>query len=172
MYRFVRRSFLARSFLAIILILPAVPAAAQTAPNPSPETIALAQQLLMKMAGDPAATIRQLSGPMVGMMQQIGITDPDQARVIVQEALIPVLSDHFNDLIAIWAKAYASALSVDDMKAAIAFYDLPAGQDMLRAGPQLAQAKMVGLTQWMGTLQPEMQQRIEQALKAHGWSKD
>ncbi|HWA80326.1 MAG TPA: DUF2059 domain-containing protein [Acetobacteraceae bacterium] len=68
-----------------------------------------------------------------------------------------------------WAEDYAATLSVDDMKAAIAFYESPAGRSLVAAGPKLGQAKFVDLTRWMAALQPEMQQRIERALKAHGW---
>ena len=159
------------ALLATMLILPAVPAGAQPVANPSPETIALARTLLAKMEGDPAVTIRQLAGPMAGMLQQMGISDPDRARVIVQGALIPVLTEHYGDLLTIFAKACVSMLSVDDMKAAIAFYESPAGRNLVAAEPELAQAKLIGLTQWMSGLQPEMQQRIEQTIKAHSWDK-
>jgi uncharacterized protein len=161
---------LLRWWLFAVLILPALPAAAQPAATPSPESISVARTMMAKMSGDPTATIRQLSGPMVGMLQQMGISDSDRARVIVQEALIPLLTSHYDDLLAMWAKDYAATLSVDDMKAAIAFYDSPAGRNLVAAAPKLDQAKLIDLTQWMVGLQPEMRQRIEQALKAHGWN--
>lgn len=164
------RRLLRWSLLAIALIMSAVPAAAQ--PAPSPESVKLAREMLAKMSGDPAVTIRQLAGPMVGMLQQMGIQDPNQARVLVNEAMIPVITSHYGALEESWAKAYASVLSVDDMKAAIAFYSSPAGRNLVAAGPKLAQAKMITLTQWMAGLGPEMQQKVEQAIKAHGWQKN
>ncbi|HUA76089.1 MAG TPA: DUF2059 domain-containing protein [Acetobacteraceae bacterium] len=139
---------------------------------PTPEALALARTLLTKMNGDPAVTIHQISGPMVGMLQQMGISDPTRARVIVQEALIPLLSSHYDELIEIMAKAYAATLSTDDMKAAVAFYESPAGQNLVAAEPKLAQAKLIGLTQWMSGLQPEMQEKIEEVIKAHGWEQN
>ncbi len=171
--------FLRRSLLAVALILPVLPAAAQPAAvptpealAPTPEALALARTLLTKMNGDPAVTIHQISGPMVGMLQQMGISDPTRARIIVQEALIPLLSSHYDELIEIMAKAYAATLSTDDMKAAVAFYESPAGQNLVAAEPKLAQAKLIGLTQWMSGLQPEMQEKIEEVIKAHGWEQN
>jgi hypothetical protein len=158
------------SLLAIALILPAVPAAAQTAPNP--ESVTLAREMLAKMSGDPAVTIRELAGPMVGMLQQMGIQDPEQARALVAEVIIPVITSHYGALEESWAKGYASVLSVDDMKAAIAFYGSPAGQSLVAAGPKLARVKMITLTQWMAGLAPEIQQKVEQAIKAHGGQKN
>ncbi|HUC19165.1 MAG TPA: DUF2059 domain-containing protein [Acetobacteraceae bacterium] len=158
-----------RRLLAALVVLPVLPAAAQPAAGPSPEAISLASIMLAKMSGDPTATIHQLGGPMVAMLQQMGISDPDRARVIVQEALIPLLTSHYQDLLSMWAKDYAATLSAADMKAAIAFYESSAGRSLVAAGPKLDQAKFIDLTQWMAALQPEMQQRIEQALKAHGW---
>jgi len=157
--------------LALALVLPALPAFAQTAASPSPEALKLAEQLVAKVGGERAATLQAISGPMVGMMQQMGIQQPDRAQALVQEAVMPVLSAHYNDLVQIEAKSYASVLSVTDLKAIVAFYDTPAGQSLIRAQPQLAQAKVTGMTQWMGTMQPELQAKIQQTLKTHGWDK-
>ncbi len=163
-----RRSALA---LALALVLSPLAASAQTAAAPSPEALKLARELVVKTSGDRAATLQGISGPMVGMMQQMGIKQPDRAQALVQEAVMPILTEHFDDLTTLRAKEYASLLSVDDMKAISAFYDTPAGRSLIKAQPQLAQATMTGMTQWMGALQPEMQTKIQQVLKAHGWDK-
>jgi hypothetical protein len=154
--------------LAVALTV-ATPAFAQS--DPSPEALKLARDLVTRTEGDRAATLQNMSAPMVGMMQQMGVTQPDRAQALVNEALLPLLSDHYDDLLAIQSKSYASALSVDDMKAAIVFYDSPAGKDFIRAQPALAKSKLTGMTQWMGGLQPEMQSRIQATMKAHGWDK-
>ena len=49
------------------------------------------------------------------------------------------------------------------------FYASPAGRRLAAAQPQLAQAQMTGVTQWMQGMMPEMQAKIAQAVKAHGW---
>ena len=98
--------------------------------------------------------LQSLGGPMVGMMQQMGVPQADRAQVLVQEVVLPVLSSRYEDLLAIQAKAFASVLSVDNMKGALAFYNTPTGQNLIRAQPQLAQLKLTGMTQWIGGLQP------------------
>ena len=150
---------------------------AQTAQKPAPAAapdpalLKVARETVAQMQGDRAATLSSMAAPMVGMMQQMGVPQPDRAQVLVQEVVLPILSSRYDDLVAIQAKAYASVLSVDDMKGALAFYNTPAGQNLIRAQPQLAQLKLSGMTQWIGQLQPEMQSRIQQTIKARGWDK-
>lgn len=156
--------------LVLALALSSLSALAQTA-APSPEGLRLARELVAKTEGDRTSMLQSISGPMVGMMQQMGVQQPDRAQVLVQEVVLPVLSGHFDDLLAIQAKSYASVLSVDDMKGALAFYNTPAGQNLIRAQPQLAQLKLAGMTQWIGGLQGELQTRIQQTMKARGWDK-
>lgn len=158
---------LCRGALALALAVSPFTALAQTAP--SPEALALARDLVVKTSGDQAATLQGISGPMVGMMQQMGIKQPDRAQAL--EAVVPVLTAHYDDLINIQAKSFASALTIDDMKAIGAFYNTPAGQSLIRAQPQLAQATLTGMTQWMTSLQPELQAKIQQMVKSHGWDK-
>ena len=133
--------------------------------------MALAKQLVTKIEPNPQQTISQLGGSMVGMMQQMGIKDPQQAQAVVQEAVLPLLSEHIGDLIDRSAAAYAETMSVDDLKAIIAFYDTKAGQDLIKAQPVLAQRRIQGMTAWMGELQPEMQTKIAGVIKQHGWDK-
>jgi hypothetical protein len=145
------------------------PALAQTA---SPEALGLAKQLTAKIEPNPQQTINQLGGSMVGMMQQMGIKDPEHAQVIVHEALVPMLSEHIGGLIDRSAEAYAETVSVEDLKAIIAFYETKAGQDLIKAQPLLAQRRIQGITAWMGEMQPEMQTKIAAVIKQHGWDKD
>ena len=83
---------------------------------------------------------------------------------------MPLLREHYDELMSIQAASYAAALTPEDMKATLAFYNTKAGQDLIRAQPQLTQARMTGLTKWMGTLQPEMQARVQKIAKSHGWT--
>ena len=157
------------ALLAASLALPlmAQPAPAQTADAP---TLALAKELVLKTAGERDQVLASMSGPMVGFMQQMGITDPAKARELVDEAIMPLLREHYGELVDIQAQSYAKVLTVDDLKATLAFYDTKAGQDLIKAQPVLAQARVAGLTSWMGTLQPEMQARVAKTAKAHGWN--
>ena len=147
----------------------ALPLLAQ-APAPDPKTLDLARQLVAKTAGERDQVLAGMSTPMVGMMQQMGIGDPTKARELVDEAIMPLLREHYQELVDIQAQSYSQVLSVDDLKATLAFYDTKAGQDLIKAQPVLAQARVTGLTQWMGKLQPEMQDRVAKTAKAHGWT--
>ncbi len=158
------------AFLAVPLL--AHPALAQTSPTQTldPGTLDLAKQLVGKTAGEKEQVLTGMSTPMIGFMQQMGVRDPTKARELVDEAIMPLLREHYDELVEIQARSYAEALSVDDLKATLAFYDTKAGQDLIKAQPVLAQTRVTGMTQWMGTLQPEMQARVAKTAKAHGWT--
>ena len=156
------------SYLACVLIGLSSQVMAQTA---TPEALALAKQLVAKIEPNPQQTVTQLGGSMVGLMQQMGIKDPEQAKTLVQEALLPLLSEHIGELVDRSAANYAETLSLDDLKATIAFYDTKAGQDLINAQPVLAQRRVQSLTAWMGGLQPEMQTKVAAVMKQHGWDK-
>ena len=152
---------------AALLPLLAMPAVAETVDS---QTLALAKDLVAKTGGDREQTLASMAAPMVGFMQQMGIDDPTKARALVDEAIMPLLREHYDELMSIQAASYAAALTPEDMKATLAFYNTKAGQDLIRAQPQLTQARMTGLTKWMGTLQPEMQARVQKIAKSHGWT--
>ncbi len=124
------------------------------------------------MTDDPTSTIHGLSSSRTGLFRQLTVNHPDHAQVLVDEVLMPVMTNHFSDLVAIWATAYAAALRVESLKAAVAFYDSAAGRELLRAQPQLAQARFTGMTEWMSSLKLELRVRIQQTQEAHGWDKD
>ncbi len=150
-----------------ITALAAAPAFAQA---PTSETMALARQLVAKVDPAPQQTLAAMVAPMVGMVQQMGVRQPDRAKALVQEAMMPVLTEHMSDLTDMSAKAYAEVLSVSDLKAVIAFYDTPAGADLIAAQPKLAQLRVQNLSQWMGALQPELQAKIQAVMKSHNWT--
>jgi hypothetical protein len=62
---------------------------------------------------------------------------------------MPLVASRFGSLLSRWAGAYAGLLSINDLKAAIAFYDSPTGQRLPLAQPQLALAKLNAMTQWL-----------------------
>ena len=166
------RTTLRRSALALALLAPVLAApSAGAQPAPSSEALKVARDLVTKAAGDRNATIQGLRAPMIGMMQQMGVRQPDRAQAVVQEAILPLLDQHYDELMDLQAKSYAQVLSVPDMQAISQFYSTPAGQSLIRAQPQLAQLKVAEIGQWMGALQPEMQTRIQAIMKTHGWDK-
>lgn len=141
------------------------------APAPAPETLALAKQLVVLTGGDKDATISGMAQPMVGVMQQMGLSDPAKAKQMVDEGILPLLREHYDELLSAQASSYAQLLTADDLKATIAFYNTKAGQDMVKAQPALAQARLTSLSQWVGAMQPEIQKRVAAIAKQHGWDK-
>lgn len=160
------------SAVAASFWLMSAPAYPQSTPgaSPSPEALQAARDVVTHAQGDRTVMLKSMSVPMAGLIQQIGVTQADRAQVLVQEVVMPVLSAHFDQLVDIQARIYASALSVDDLKAVAAFYATPAGHDLTAAQPMIAQAQIAGMSQWMGAVAPEMQGKLLQAVKAHGWA--
>jgi hypothetical protein len=146
---------------------PAAPAAAPATADPA--TLKTAREVVGQMQGDRATTLAAMAAPMAGMMQGMGIREPDRAQAIVREAVLPLLTAHYDELLDIQARSFASVLSRDDLQAIGAFYASPAGRRLAAAQPQLAQAQMTGTTQWMQGLMPEIQAKIGQLVKTNGW---
>ena len=42
-------------------------------------------------------------------------------------------------------------------------------KNLVKAQPQLSQAMLTGMQQWMGTLMPQLKEKVEKAAAAHGW---
>ncbi len=141
---------------------------ANTAPDPA--LVKIARDTVAQMQGDRTATLNAMAAPMVGMMQQIGIKEPDKAQVLVNEVVLPTLSAHYDELLDIQARGFATILGKDDLQAIGAFYATPAGKRLATAQPQLAQVQMTGLQQWMQTVAPELQGKIVKAAQDHGWA--
>ncbi|MCJ2005554.1 DUF2059 domain-containing protein [Methylobacterium sp. J-092] len=143
---------------------PATPAV-----TPDPATLKAAREVVAQMQGDRTALLNAMAAPMVGMMQQIGVKQQDQAQALVQEVVLPTLTAHFDELLDIQARGFAAALGKDDLQVIAAFYATPTGKRLVAAQPQLAQAQLVGTQQWMQSVTPEMQGKLTKAIQAHGW---
>ncbi|MCJ2080663.1 DUF2059 domain-containing protein [Methylobacterium sp. J-090] len=148
---------------------PAQPAAPAAQPVSDPATLKVAREVVAQMQGDRTTTLNAMAAPMAGMMQQMGIKEADRAQIIVREAVLPLLTAHYDELLDIQARSFAGVLGKEDLQAIGTFYGSPAGRRLAAAQPQLAQAQMTGTTQWMQGLMPEMQTKIVQIIKARGW---
>ncbi|URD38150.1 DUF2059 domain-containing protein [Methylobacterium tardum] len=143
--------------------------AAPTATTPDSTTLKAARDAVAAMQGDRTAVLNAMAGPMVGMMQQIGVKEPDKAQVLVREVVLPTLTAHYDELLDIQARGFATVLGKDDLQAMAAFYATPAGKRLAAAQPQLAQVQLQGMQQWMQAMTPDMQAKLVAAIKAHGW---
>jgi hypothetical protein len=141
----------------------------QNPPPPSAEALRLARTLTEKSGGGRLATMNGMSLPISKVIRQLHV-GPAHAEVVMHEALFTVLEEHSDDLTNIQAMSYATTLSIDDMKAAIAFYDSPAGKDMVKYRNKMVMATTVGVMQLFEKLQPAFAAKTEEVLKAHGWT--
>lgn len=135
--------------------------------------LALAREVVARMQADPTEMITAMKGPIAAMfdqlMRQEGVTAPDAAQILTNEVAIPILLGHYDELLNMQAFTYATVLTEEDLHAIAAFYATPAGQRFVKAKPQIAQASLVGMRQWVMALIPEVQQKFVEAAKAHGW---
>jgi hypothetical protein len=134
--------------------------------SPAPESLALARSLVTKSGGGGIMAMNGLSLPLSNLLKQLGV-HPDQSKLVMSQAIMPVLLDHGDDLTAIQANSYAAVLSVDTMKAAIAFYDSPAGKELVRARAPMMQMNMAAVSKLFETLKPEFKARTAQLLAGH-----
>jgi hypothetical protein len=163
----------------VALALCAGPAVAQPSPPPmpppsaaapSPEALKLARILTEKSGGGGIETMSGLSLPMARVLHELKV-GPVHANTIVQEAILPTLSVHKEELTAIQTQSYATNLSIDDMKAAIAFYESAAGQDLVRTHSRVLMANMAGVSNLFETIMPDFEKQTDAVLKQHGWTK-
>jgi mannose/fructose/N-acetylgalactosamine-specific phosphotransferase system component IIC len=145
----------------------ATPAAAPA--TPSPEALALAQTLVVKSGTGRMSAMSGLTLPMARVMHELAVGQ-EHSNVVIHEAIMPTIEDHDDDLTEIQAQSYATILSLDDMKAAIAFYESQAGKDLVRAHPQIMMANMGGLNALFQKLMPEFKTKTDEVLKNHGWT--
>ncbi len=136
-----------------------------------PATLALARALVAKTSSGDIISQGWLSFPIAGMLKEMHIGKPEQSKAVMHEVILPTLSQHSAELAEIQAKTYTDILTPEDIKAAITFYSTPAGQHLVAIRPPLLQLNLVAVTQLLETLKPEIQQRAQSTMKAHGWAK-
>ena len=110
-------------------------------------------------------TMNGLSLPLANVIKQLHLR-PDQARQAMNTVLMPVLTNHTDELSEIQARSYASVLSTDTMKTAIAFYDSPAGQAFVAARGRMTRMNMQAVQSLFETLMPEFQAKADVVFKA------
>ncbi len=164
-----------RPIRSVTLVLGFAVAASSFGPLPASAqdgaSLAAAREVVAKMQPDRTALLASMAAPMVPLIQQMGVREAEKAQVLVQEVILPTLAANYAKLLDSQAKSYAAVLSIADLKGVAAFYDTPAGRNFVTAQPRLAQAQLAATTSWMQGIAPEMQAKLQQSIKAHGWSK-
>jgi hypothetical protein len=138
---------------------------------PSPAALALARTLVTKSSNDDIATLSFLYPPLARFLRVMGLLDPDRSMIVIREAIFPVLKQHRAEIDELQAQTYAARLTMDDMKAAIAFYETPAGVDYVRMQSAVLKLDSAGVNQLLATLMPEIEAKAKVVMKAHGWTK-
>ena len=160
---------LSTSLACAALAQPAPLAAGPTAAAPDAATLKVAREVVAQMTGDRAMTLNGIAASLSGFFQQMGIKEPDHAQVLAQEVVLPMFTAHYDEFLDIQARSLASVIGKEDLQALGAFYASPAGRRFAAAQPQLGQALITGMTQWISGMEPEMEARLDAAIKARGW---
>jgi len=156
-------------FVALIL-LPAMPAAAQTAsPSPAPESLAAAKELVltMRLTKQYEAILPAI---ITALKPSIVQGRPEVDRQY--DALVPILLDGFRSRLSEMSDAiaviYANNFSTEDLQAIIAFYKTPAGQRMLEKLPSLTQQTLTVGTKFGQAVGEDLRKRMIEELRKKG----
>ncbi len=141
----------------------------QTVPTPNPEALSLARALVAKSDAGGQVAMAGLIMPPPAYLAELGITDPRQVQAVSHEAIMPTLGDHQDALTDIQVRSYATLLSTADMKAAVAFYDSPAGKKFVQLKYGHMSANMAGASALIEKLRPEIEAQARVVARAHGW---
>jgi hypothetical protein len=139
-------------------------------PAPSAEALALARTLVTDTHVGGAATMNGIEFPARSIATDVGAADRLQTKTVMSEAFFPTMFNHSDDLTEIAVKSYAAVLSIDDMKAAIAFFDSPAGKDLLRLRERILRTNATKTFLLLGKVNGELKDSIAATVKAHGWA--
>jgi hypothetical protein len=139
-------------------------------PAASPEALALARKLVDETGTGKARAMEGLSLPIARIIKSLGVP-PQHGGDVMRAVIMPVMFDHGDELTAIQTNSYASNLSLDDLKASVAFYATPAGKDLAQARSRIMNFNMTAVTALFEKLMPEFRKRTDEVMKEQGWSK-
>ena len=148
-----------------------LPTIAADEAQPGAAAMSLARALVAKIDTGEITAVPGLGMAMAQFMPDLHITPREHVRTVFAEAVVPVLRKHAATFREIEARSYARDMSLDDLKAINAFYDSPAGLALLRMHAGLLKLNMAGLQQLLQTLKPEIASKVDEDLKARGWTK-
>ncbi len=162
------------ALLVVAAVATAFAACAQTpsAPAqvaPTADALALARTLVEKSRVGGQVAMSGLVMPPPGYIASLGVTDPMQAQVVAHDAVMPALGDHADALTDIQVRSYATLLSVPEMKAAIAFFDSPAGHNFVKVRGSRIQDAASQASALIAKLEPEITAQASAVARAHGW---
>ncbi len=164
------RLFRVTGLLVVVLSLAPPLARAQTAaPAPSPETLAVAKELVISIH-----LMDQFKALMPAILKSLkpaivqGRSDVDRDYDAITPALIDGFQARFNELSDAVAIIYASNFTPDDLRALIAFYKTPVGQKLLEKTPVITQQSLIAGQKFGQSVAADMRQRIIEELRKKG----
>lgn len=137
---------------------PASPADEKAAAFPGEDSEAKRKDILrlLELNGVRDTTAAML-GPMLRSVESMPGMTPDAIEAVKQEFMASL-----DDLLEMSVKPYADHLSHEDIKAAIAFAESPAGRRIAAAQPKIvAETTALGV-KWGQSLQPRIDKRIQE----------
>lgn len=145
---------------------PAAPAAATPT---SPSHLAAARALVVE-----SGISRSFSIIIPQFMEQIGSSllqtrpelNPDLNAVLIQ--LKPEFDKQADEMVGIAAQIYAKQMSEQDLKAAVAFFQSPAGKKYVETQPAFLTEVMTAMQGWQGKISTDMMTRVRAEMKKKG----
>ena len=158
------------SVLGLLLMVGQARAQRAGPAQPDPATLRSAILLVHLMEPEPKQEVRMMEQPIRTMLGHTTHLSPDRIRILVDEAIAPLILAHVGEIEAGIAHDYAMTLSKRDIDAAIHFYRSAPGHDFAIASPVLAGLRAQRGFALMQQLQPEIIASILAVIKRHGWA--
>ena len=155
----------------------AAPAAGAAAPAPlptlqspiAPEKLALARRVVL------GSGMGRSFEPMLPQLEEqipvvVTRTRPELAKDLsaVLTQLHPEFAKKADDMTDIAARIYAEHMSEDDLRAAAAFFDSPAGKNYVSAQPLMLDQLVVAMQAWTQETSTYMMKRVQQEMEKKG----
>jgi hypothetical protein len=164
-------SVLARLWMALLIVL-SLGFAAQSAnpPQPSPQAIALAKELIFLKGG------QQMFGPVVpGVIESTKDvflpTNPNLSKPLgeVSAQLKSEFASKSDELMNEVAKVYATHFTEQELKEAVAFYKTALGKKLLAEEPVAIEAGFTRAKQWANDFSGQVMTRMRAEMKKKGY---
>jgi uncharacterized protein len=145
------------------------PGQAGPAPGaPSPSHLAAARALVIA-----CGMSRSFSSDIPQLMDQIGSlyqTQPELTRDLaaVLTELKPEFDHQADEMVDIAAQIYVKQMSEPDLKAAVAFFESPAGKKFVETQPAVLTEVVPAMQGWRGKISTDMMTRVRAEMKKKG----
>lgn len=142
---------------------------AQPAPNPSPEAMAVARDLIVTMKVD--QQFKNLFPVLMRTFKPAIVQNRPEVEKdfnLLMPAMIEMVNARSGELIDAMAIVYANVLTVDELRTVIAFYKTPAGQKIISKTPELTQQSMLAGQVWGRSLGAGLREKMIGELRKRG----